>query len=310
VDSAHCTKGGGVVSFEGKVAIVTGAGRGIGAAIARELGRRGTRVIVNDLGVSVDGHPEDECVAERTVSEIAREGGEAVGHVGDASDVRSAQQAVQLALQRWGRLDILVNNAGTLRVKPIWEMSEDDWDSVLRSHARHTYAVTHQACCWWRQEFQAGHPVSGRIVNLTAATGLLGRPDMGSNHAAAKGAIAAFTMVVAQEMFDYGVTVNAVSPAAVRTRMASHVGAHLPEASDGFDPANPENVAPLVVYLASDRAGWITGQVFRLVGGVIGWYRPWSVVCSISQDTGWSVGDLDLGLRRLLGTYPGGVPRS
>jgi NAD(P)-dependent dehydrogenase (short-subunit alcohol dehydrogenase family) len=131
---------------------------------------------------------------------------------------------------------------------------------------------------------------------------------MGTNHAAAKGAIAAFTVAVATEMLPYGVTVNAVSPAAVRTRMATHVGARLPDPVNGFDSANPELVAPLVAYLASEEAGWISGQIFRLVGGKLGRYQPWTVAATLEKEDGWSAEDLQAGMPRLMGTYPGSIP--
>jgi NAD(P)-dependent dehydrogenase (short-subunit alcohol dehydrogenase family) len=294
-----------MVDLTGKVAVVTGAGRGIGASTARELARQGARVVVNDNGSSVEGYPEDPRVAERTVAEIQAAGGQAVASVADVGTVTGAAEPISLALQHWGRLDAAICNAGSLRIRPIWDMAEADWDSVLHSHLTQTYAVTREACRWWRSRHEQGQPVAGRIVNLIAATGLTGRPDMGANHAAAKGAVAAFTMVVAQEMYPYGVTVNAVSPAAVRTRMATHVQATLPPPEPEADLHGADNVAPLIAYLTSDQAGWITGQVLRIVGGRIGWYHPWSVASSITSEEPWRAERLDQQMRTLLGLYPG-----
>src|SRR6266511_1167271 len=166
--------------LRGKVAIVTGAGRGI--------------------GVSVEGYPEDESLAEAVAAEIGPEGAE-IASTEDVSNYGGADRLVEATLEAYGRIDILVNNAGTLRVKPLCDLLEEDWDEVIRTHLKHTFAMTQHVCRYWRDEAAAGRPPRGRVINSVAATGLVGRPDMGSNHAAAKGAIAAFTLAVAHEMF-------------------------------------------------------------------------------------------------------------
>ncbi len=292
--------------LRGKVAIVTGAGRGIGAEIARDLAHHGARVVVNDIGVSVEGYPEDESLAEAVAAEIGPEGA-AIASTEDVSNYGGADRLVEATLEAYGRIDILVNNAGTLRVKPLCDLLEEDWDEVIRTHLKHTFAMTQHVCRYWRDEAAAGRPPRGRVINSVAATGLVGRPDMGSNHAAAKGAIAAFTLAVAHEMFPLGVTVNAVCPAAVRTRMATHLNIEHPEPEEGFDPASPGNLAPLVTYLCSDRADWVTGQVFRMVGGLLGLYQPWSIVARAEHEGRWTVEELDVAVRRLFGNYPGVV---
>jgi NAD(P)-dependent dehydrogenase (short-subunit alcohol dehydrogenase family) len=291
------------VRLAGKVAIVTGGARGIGLATVHELARRGARVLICDNGVSVEGYPEDPHLAERMAKELCEAGLDVLALSSDISTVEGAEQAVSHVLGQWGELDIVVCNAGTLRIRSVWDMSKDDWDSVLNSHLTHTYTMASAAFRWWRSKSQ-DLPVRGRVINLIAATGLTGRPDMGINHAAAKGAVAAFTMVAAQEMYECGVTVNAVSPAAVRTRMADHVSANLPPPSNGNDLHGAENVAPLIAYLASDEADWITGQVFRLVGGSISLYQPWSVSATITSDRPWQADNMDLRIRRLMNVYP------
>src|SRR6266545_969594 len=219
--------------LRGKVAIVTGAGRGIGAEIARDLAHHGARVIVNDIGVSVEGYPEDESLAEAVAAEIGPEGA-AIASTEDVSNYGGADRLVEATLEAYGRIDILVNNAGTLRVKPLCDLLEEDWDEVIRTHLKHTFAMTQHVCRYWRDEAAAGRPPRGRVIN----------------------SIAAFTLAVAHEMFPLGVTVNAVCPAAVRTRMATHLNIEHPEPQEGFDPASPGNLAPLVTYLCSDRADW------------------------------------------------------
>jgi len=204
----------------------------------------------------------------------------------------------------YGNVDIVVTAAGTLRVKPIWEFTVDDWRSSMESHATHTVVAAAAASRRWRENSHQRGPASAKLINFTAATGLVGRPDLGVGHSAAKGAIAALTLELAHEMFPYNVCVNAVAAANVRGRMAQHVHACVPDAVDDFDAGSPEHPAALVSYLASDDASWITGQVFRVMGGLIGWYQPWQVVASLDKQQAWSLDDLRLGIRRLLGVYP------
>lgn len=290
--------------LDGKVAVVTGAGRGIGRAEALELARNGARVVVNDLGVTLDGREGDSTVAKAVVEEIAAAGGEAIAHLGDVGSWEGAGSLVGAAIAEWGRLDIVVNTAGVLRDKMIFNMGESDWDEVIRVHLRHTAAMTHHAAGYWRAKAKEDGPVRGRIINTTSGAGLLGNPSQ-SNYGAAKAAIAGFTVITAQELYRYGVTVNAISPVA-RTRMTEHVGV-TGDLESGFDALDPANVAPLVAYLASDDAQWLTGQVIRIEGGKVGIYTGWQVVSEVDRGQQVSVDELPVLLRRLYGAYPKGV---
>jgi NAD(P)-dependent dehydrogenase (short-subunit alcohol dehydrogenase family) len=263
-----------------RVAVVTGAGRGIGSGEARLLAREGARVVVNDADAGV------EAVAD----EIRAAGGEAVVHVGDVSSVAGADALVGLALETWGRLDIVVNNAGILRDRMMYNLSEEEWDDVVRVHLRGHFLVTRAACRHWRALAKAEQPSAGRIVNTTSTSGLLGMVGQ-ANYAAAKAGIAAFTQIVAMEMGRYGVTANAIAPGA-RTRMTESVYGETVLGPDGFDPLDPDNIAPLVVYLASDEAAHISGQVFRVHGGHVELYEGWHPVAELDKPGRWEPAEL------------------
>ena len=295
---------GFAIRLDEKIAIVTGGGRGIGQVTALALARLGAHVIVNDTGVTVDGYPDAPTVAEETARLIREDGGSAQADSRDTSDFGAAGRLVAETTEEHGRLDIVVNCAGTLRTGPIWELSAADCDTVLASHLHSTLALTRHACGWWRAAARRDDASRGRLINMTAATGLVGRPDLGANHAAAKGAVTALTLNVAHEMFPYNVTVNAVCAANVRGRMAEHVNAAIPPASSDYDPGDPQHAANMICYLASDDAGWLTGQVIRVMGGLIGRYQPWQVVASRKREGYWPPADLALGMRKLMDTYP------
>jgi NAD(P)-dependent dehydrogenase (short-subunit alcohol dehydrogenase family) len=271
--------------LEGKVAIVTGAGRGLGRAEALELARHGAKVVVNDVGGGFDGKGEHHGPADEVVEEIRRMGGEAVPSYESVSDFEGARRIVERAVESFGRLDILVNNAGILRDRMIFNMTEEDWDLVMDVHLKGTFNCTRHACAYWREQHKAGKPVSGRIINTASDAGLLYNPGQ-SNYGAAKAGIVAFTLIVAKEMQRYGVTSNVIVPLA-RTRLTTEATPSMaplmstPEEMErrfGFDPLAPENAAPLVAFLASDRASGITGRVIRIVGGTVwvldGWRSP------------------------------------
>src|SRR5438045_722217 len=244
----------------GKIAIVTGAGRGIGRAHALALAEAGARVLVNDLGVSVVGEAEDS-PAQQVVDEIASAGGEAVADGENVADFAGAKRLVDHALAAFGGLDILVNNAGILRDRMLVNMTEDEWDGVIAVHLKGHFAPTRHAAAHWRERSKAGESVRARVVNTSSPSGVFGNVGQ-TNYGAAKAGIAAFTLIAAQELGRYGVTVNCIAPNA-RTRMTE--GAFkLGEQPDGFDPLDPANMAPLVVALCADEAQEITGQVFHV----------------------------------------------
>jgi NAD(P)-dependent dehydrogenase (short-subunit alcohol dehydrogenase family) len=290
--------------LDGKVAAITGAGRGIGRGEALLFAERGARVVVNDLGGEWDGTGQDTRPASQVVEEIeaARGPGMAAAHFEDVSEPSGAASLVRTALDRWGRLDVVVNNAGILRDRMVFNMAVEEWDAVIKVHLRGHFLVTHEACAHWRNRSKAGEEVSGRIVNTSSTSGILGNPGQ-SNYGAAKAGIAAFTQIVAMEMQRYGVTVNAIAPGA-RTRMTEKTFGDLPEVTDGFDPLAPENIAPLVVFLAGDEAAGITGQVFGVQGGLVELYRGWTPVSSLTREERWTPEDIAARADELFGERP------
>jgi NAD(P)-dependent dehydrogenase (short-subunit alcohol dehydrogenase family) len=267
-------------ALDGKVAIVTGAGRGIGRGEAMLLAAEGARVVVNDLGVAREGDPEGGTPAREVVDEITAAGGEAVANGDDVSSWDGAQRLVATAVEQFGGLDILVNNAGILRDAMSFNMTEDQWDSVMRVHLKGHFAPSRFACAYWREQSKAGAgtPANGRIVNTVSESGLFGMVGQ-ANYSAAKAGIASMTIVLAREMKKYGVTVNAVAPRA-RTRMTATVGGadEFMQPKEGeYDPWHPDNVAPLVAFLASDAAADVSGQVFVMWGAHAYLMSGWSL---------------------------------
>ena len=252
-----------------RVVIVTGAGRGLGRAHALEFARQGAKVVVNDLGVSAAGEGGSEGPAQEVAEEIHALGGEAVADGSDIATDSGARRLVATALKAFGGLDVLVNNAGFLRDRMLVNMSEEEWDAVMRVHLKGHFLPLKHAGLHWRAESKAGRPVDARVVNTSSGAGLLGSVGQG-NYAAAKAGIVGLTLVAAAELGRYGVTVNAIAPAA-RTRMTEQVFATTMAAprEGAFDAMAPENVSPLVAWLGSAESRAVTGRVFEVEGGRI-----------------------------------------
>jgi NAD(P)-dependent dehydrogenase (short-subunit alcohol dehydrogenase family) len=260
--------------LDGRIAIVTGAGRGIGRDHALSLARHGAKVVVNDLGANVDGTGGDLSPAEQVVAEINGAGGDAVANGDDISSWEGAQRLINTAVGTFGDLHVLVNNAGILRDRMLTNMTEEEWDAVIRVHLTGTFAPSRWAAAYWREQVKAGKPVDGRIINTTSVSGIYGNPGQ-TNYGAAKAGIASFTNIAALELARYGVTVNAVAPVAL-TRMTEGLGP-APETDEEREMRSPRWIAPIVTWLASTESAGVTGRVFEASGQTLaiaeGWYR-------------------------------------
>jgi NAD(P)-dependent dehydrogenase (short-subunit alcohol dehydrogenase family) len=291
-----------------KVAIVTGAGRGLGRSEAMLLARNGAKVVVNDPGVALDGSASSESPADLVVRAIEAEGGVAVASRADCASFDGAESLIDLAVNRFGRLDILVNSAGIVRDRMSFNMPAEDWDSVVRVQLTGTFAPSRFAAAHWRERSKAGESVSGRIINTTSEAGLLGTTGQ-ANYMAAKAAVAALTITMARELERYGVTVNAISPRA-KTRLSAVING-TDEADDPSDPMSPDNVAPLVAYLASDDASHISGQVLLIIGNHIEVWKGWHSVNGLDSPELWTIDGIGSALKELLaevGSQPEPLP--
>lgn len=273
--------------LEGKVAVVTGGAHGIGRGHALELAGHGATVVVNDLGGSVSGEGSGDD-AERVVELIAERGGTAVADFGDIADEDAVEAMLTRAWERFGRVDILVNNAGIVRDRAIWNMTAADFDTVLRVHVRGTWLTCRGVARRWRAEAKSiGGTVYGRIINTVSGSGLLGNFGQ-SNYSAAKAAVAGLTQTLSLELASIGVTVNAIGPGGL-TRLSAGVvgGEHVPEpderAADVFDSKDPSLCCPVVAWLASEEAGYVSGQVIRAMGEHIHLMRGWTEQVTISN---------------------------
>ena len=264
--------------LDGKIAIVTGAGHGIGRGHAMELARQGARVVVNDLGGSVHGEGSGRD-ADLTVDLIRKEGGEATANYDDVADFAGAERMVQQAVDEYGRLDILVNNAGIVRDSILHAMTEDDWDAVIRVHLKGTFAPTRHAAAHWRERSKAGEQVTGRVINTTSGAGLSGNVGQ-ANYTAAKAGIVGFTLTASVELARLGVTVNCIAPGGATRIMGTIPGAGVqvrePDEYDEWEPLDPKISSPVVAWLASDEASHVSGQVIRAIGETLILLKGWS----------------------------------
>jgi NAD(P)-dependent dehydrogenase (short-subunit alcohol dehydrogenase family) len=284
---------------EGRVVIVTGAGRGIGREHALELARQGARVVVNDLGATSGGEGADAGPAQEVAAEVRRLGGEAIVDGSDVADFEQAAGIVRAAIDAFGRLDAVVNNAGIVRDRMFANTSVDEWDAVIRVHLRGHFCVSRHACAYWRDRAKAGQPVAARIVNTSSGAGLQGSVGQ-SNYAAAKAGIAALTLVQAVELARYGVTANAIAPSA-RTRMTETAFPDMMRRPErGFDAMDPANIAPLVAWLCSEESGDVTGRVFEVEGGKIGVADGWRTGPAIDRGGRWDPVELGDAVREIL----------
>ncbi len=279
---------------DGKVVIVTGAGRGIGRGHAIEFARQGAKVVVNDLGGAVEGSGSDLSPAQEVVEEIKGMGGEAIANGDNVADWEGAQRLINSAVETFGDLNVLVNNAGILRDRMLVNMTEEEWDAVINVHLKGTFAPTRWAATYWREKVKAGETVDARIINTSSTSGIFGNPGQ-TNYGAAKAGIASFTIIAARELARYGITVNAIAPAAL-TRMTENLGGMAARAkdlkADEFNRMSADNIAPLVVWLASDQSKEITGRTFLVSGGRIAVAEGWNPGPSQDKGDRWDPAEL------------------
>jgi len=278
---------------EGRVVIVSGAGRGIGRSHALAFAREGASVIVNDIGAELDGTGSSSGPAGEVVDQIRAMGGKAIANGDDVSDYAAAERLIQSAINEFGTLNVIVNNAGILRDRTLANMTIDEWDAVIRVHLRGTFCMSHHAAVYWRDKAKAGDAADGRIINTTSPTGLYGNIGQ-ANYGAAKAGIAQFTIIAAMELGRYGVTANCISPGA-RTRMTATLrgpGMSNRPAESDFDAGDPDNISPLVVWLGSPEAADINGQIFAVRGGHIGVIETAAVGPDVDKGSRWAPSEL------------------
>jgi len=293
-------------ALEGRVAIITGAGRGIGRQHALLFAAEGAKVVVNDLGGAADGTGGDKTPAEEVVAEIVAAGGEAVANADNVADWEGGQRLVNAAVEAFGDLHVLVNNAGILRDRVLVNMTEGEWDAVIAVHLKGHFVPSRFAASYWREQAKAGREVKGSIINTSSTSGLFSNPGQ-ANYGAAKSGIATFTEIIAKELARYGVRANAIAPAA-RTRLTAAtpgLGDMIAPPSDPaqFDIWDPANISPVVAWLATADCT-ATGKVFFVQGGKVSVFQPWTLSTEIERDSRWSVEDLAIEGRRLLDDDP------
>ena len=289
-------------ALEGRVTIITGAGRGIGREHALLFAAEGAKVVVNDLGGALDGSSQTASPAEEVVAEIKAMGGEAVANHDNVATWKGGESLIKTALDTFGDLHVLVNNAGILRDRVLVNLSEQDWDSVINVHLKGHFVPTRHAAAYWREQAKAGHTVKASIINTSSTSGLLGNVGQ-SNYGAAKAGIAAFTVIIAEELARYGVRANAIAPAA-RTRMTEStpgLSDYVVKPADAavFDVWDPANISPLVATLAM-RDCEASGQVFFVQGVTVRKFQNWTMTETLEKNDRWEVAELAQQLPTLL----------
>lgn len=295
------------LSCAGRVVVITGAGRGIGRAHALAFAAAGARVVVNDLGTSGAGEGASDGPAAAVVAEIESRGGEAMASTHDIADFAESGALVEQTLARFGGLDVVVLNAGILRDRMFVSSTVDEWDAVMRVHLRGHYCLARHAAAYWRLESKAGRQPDARIINTSSGAGLQGSVGQAA-YSAAKGGIASLTLVQAAELRRYGVTANAIAPAA-RTRMTEGPFAEMMKKPEsGFDAWAPDNISPLVVWLGSAGSAHVSGRVFEVQGGMLRVSDGWRPAATLHRDHKWTPEDVGPAIDALLDEAPAPVP--
>jgi NAD(P)-dependent dehydrogenase (short-subunit alcohol dehydrogenase family) len=289
-------------ALDGRVAIITGAGRGIGREHALLFAQEGAKVVVNDLGGAMDGSGDDGTPAHQVAAEIRAMGGEAIANTDNVADWEGGQRLIAAAVEAFGDLHVLVNNAGILRDRVLVNMTEQEWDAVIQVHLKGHFVPTRWAAAYWREQTKAGHTVKASVINTSSTSGLLGNPGQ-SNYGAAKAGIGAFTIICAQELVRYGVRVNGLAPAA-RTRLTESTPGlgdmvKAPDEPGQFDVWDPANVSPLVAYLATEDCP-ATGKIFFVQGGTVKLMQGWTMGEGVERNDRWTVAELQSALKSLV----------
>lgn len=266
---------------EGKVALITGAGRGIGREHALSLAAQGAKIVVNDLGGDADGSGEDLTPAQSVVEEIQGMGGEAVVNGGNVADFKAAKEMIEQAVDTFGDINIVINNAGILRDRMLFSLTEDDWDSIMAVHLKGTFGPTHHAAVYWRSQAKAGKDTFGRVINTASPSGIYGNIGQ-TNYGAAKAGIAAFTIIAAMELVKYNVTVNAIAPAAL-SRMTESLAGFDQMTEEQRDSMSPRWISYIATWLCSEEASKVTGRVFDVKGNQLGIAESWRLGPVVTQ---------------------------
>jgi NAD(P)-dependent dehydrogenase (short-subunit alcohol dehydrogenase family) len=289
-------------ALDGRVAVITGAGRGIGREHALLFASEGAKVVVNDLGGAADGTGDDRTPAQQVVDEIKGMGGEAIANADNVADWEGGQRLINSAVEAFGDLHVLVNNAGILRDRVLVNMTEEEWDAVIKVHLKGHFVPTRFAASYWREQTKAGKTVKASVINTSSTSGLFSNPGQ-ANYGAAKSGIATFTEITAKELSRYGVRVNAIAPAA-RTRLTESTPGLAdmvapPSEPGQFDIWDPANISPLVGWLATEGCE-ATGRVFFVQGGRVAVFQPWTMAAEVDHNDRWTVAELDSAMQKVL----------